>query len=339
MLGHPHRAWHLAASAVLAALLAAIPLDGTSLPARAFDGCTLGEEVRGTTCRLTSGGAVDGVLDASGGSATYRVDVFSPDATLELVLAAGGSSTQVSVLDWRGSPLATAVRGDDAPEVRLSAKLPLPGAYGVRVSGDTSAESPGYRLSASVAYPTGPLQPIWPPALASGDGPVGNERQVIRVPRGGTPSGGVAASRILGAPPADVFSDFTMVADVQFEKIVGPSALTVRFRYEPEAGGGTGYILSLDPFGGTATLDAFEEGQRHTIVGDAPLTVVPTPENSSRLVLTADGPLIRASLDGQPVVEASDGRYAKGLVAVGAVTWSEPVAVTFDHVQVAAPPR
>ena len=151
----------------------------------------------------------------------------------------------------------------------------------------------------------------------------------------------MAASRALGAPPEGVFADFTMVADVQFEQIVGPSALTVRFRYEPEAGGGTGYILSLDPFGGTATLDSFEEGQRQTIVGDAPLPVVPTSEGAESAGRSRPtGPAIRATLDGQ-TDPRSDGQLdsRRGLIAVGAVTWSDPVAVTFDHIQVTTPPR
>ena len=339
MLVHPRSARRLAASLVLAALLAMVPLDRLSPPAAAFDGCTVADEVRGTTCRLLSGETVEGVLDAPGASATYRVDVFSVDATLDLVLAPPGGGTRLSVLDWRGNPLATAVRADEAPEVRLSAKLPLPGAYRVRVTGDPPAAASTYRLTGGVIYPTPPAQPVWPAIFKTGDGPVANERQVIRVPRGGTPAGGVAASRILGVPPDAVFSDFTMVADVQFEKIVGPSALTVRFRYEPEAGGGTGYLLELDPFGGTVTLDAFEEGQRRSIVKDLPSPVLPSSDGPNRLVLAADGPTIRASLDGQTILEASDSRFSMGLIAVGAVTWSDPVAVTFDHIQVTTPPR
>lgn len=338
MLGHPRSAWHLTASVVLAALLSTVPLDRISVPVVAFDGCTVADEVRGTTCRLLSGATVEGVLDAPGASATYRVDVFAPDTTLDLVLAAKGG-TRLSVLDWRGSPLGATMGSDDAPAVELSAKLPLPGAYGVRVTSDAPAESPGYRLTASVTYATAAAQPIWPAIFKTGDGPFGNERQVVRVPRGGTPAAGVAASRILSAPPDGIFADFTMVADVRFEKIVGPSALTVRFRYEPEAGGGTGYILSVDPFGGTVTLDGFEEGQRRSIVGHAPLAILPTSEGANRLVLTADGPAIRATLDGRTIVEASDGRFSQGLVAVGAVTWSDPVAVTFEHIQVTTPPR
>ena len=128
--------------------------------------------------------------------------------------------------------------------------------------------------------------------------------------------------------------DFVLVADVQFEQIVGPSALTVRFRYEPEAGGGTGYLLSVDPFGGTVSLDSFEEGQRRPIVAHRPLPTMPTSDAPNRLILRAEGSTIAVKLDGEQILEATDARYAHGLIAVGVVTWSEPVAVTFDHLLV-----
>lgn len=339
MFRHRRSALHLTLSVVLAAVLVAVPAEWVSVQAAVFEGCSLADEVRAMTCRLNDGEPVKGTLDGQGGSATYRVDAFAADATLELVLTAQGGAIQVNVLDWRGSTLGTAVRGDDAPEVRLSTNLPLPGAYGVRVTGDAPPESSGYTLTASLNYPGAAALPAWPTSLTTGDGPLSNERRLIRVPRGGTPAGGVAASRVLGVPPEGIFSDFTLVADVQFEQIVGPSALTVRFRYEPEAGGGTGYHLSVDPFGGTVSLDTFDEGQRDSIVGRLPLPIVPTSDGPNRLVLTADGPAIRVTLDGQTILEATDSRFAQGLIAVGAVTWSDPVAVSFDHIQVSTPPR
>jgi hypothetical protein len=338
MLGHRRYVWHLAASLVLAALLA-VPLDRASRVALAADVCTLVDEIRGTTCRLIDGETVEGVLDGPGGSATYRVDVVSTDATLDLVLAAKDGGTEVSVLDWRGKPLGTAVHGDGAPEARLAAKLPLPGVYGVRVSGGGSIDNAGYRLTATLRPPPPSVHQFWPPPLLPGAGPLRDERQVVRTPREGTPATPSVHGRALGAPPDGMLSDFTFVADVQFEHVVGPSALTVRFRYEPEAGGGSGYLFQLDPFGGTVSLDTFEEGQRQTIVSDQPLAIVPTADGPNRLILTADGPSLRATLDGQQILEASDGRFTRGLVVVGAVTWSDPVAVTFDHIQVTTPHR
>jgi hypothetical protein len=339
MLGHRRIAVRIAASVVLAAALATAPLDRTAPPAGARQGCALADEIRSTTCRLNDGQPVEGTLDGPTGSATYRVDALAPDLTLNLVLAAQGGSTRISVIDWRGDTLAEATRDADAPEVRLSATLPLPGAYGVRVSGDAPPESPGYRLTAQLQSPPAPANQFWPPAYRPGAGPLRDERQVVRTPRVGTPTTPSVHGRALGAPPDGMLTDFTFVADVQFDRLVSPSAITVRFRYEPEAGGGTGYILILDPFGGTASLDAFEEGQRQSIVADQPLPVMPTARTANRLVLTTSGPEIRATLDGQPLVESTDDRFGRGLIVVGASTWSDPVEVTFDHIQVTTPLR
>ena len=339
MLDHRRSAWHLAASAVLAAVLSIAPLDRTSLQAVAFQECTLADEVRAATCRLQDGQAVEGTLDATGGSATYRVDAYSADVTLDLMLTARGASTEVSVLDWRGNSLGSAVRGDDAPDLRLSTTLPLPGAYGVRVRGDAAPESPEFTLVARLQPPAPPVHQFWPPPLVPGAGPLRDERQVVRTPRVGTPTTPSIYGRVLGAPPDGMLTDFTFVADVQFDQTAGPSALTVRFRYEPEAGGGTGYLLEVDPFGGTSSLYTFEEGQRPPIVRDLPLPITPMPGVPNRLVLTAEGPTIRATLDGQLLLEATDTRFSRGLIAVGAVTWSDPIEVTFDRVQVTTPPR
>ena len=51
----------------------------------------------------------------------------------------------------------------------------------------------------------------------------------------------------------------------------------------------------------------------------------------------APGSYLIATLDGQDVVSVSDGRYPRGLVAIGVVTWSEPTAVIFDHLLVTTP--
>ena len=72
-------------------------------------------------------------------------------------------------------------------------------------------------------------------------------------------------------------------------------------------------------------------------VAHVPLPVVPSPDVANRLMLRATGSSIEVTLDGQPVLEATDGRYPRGLIAIGSVTWSDPVAVTFDHVQVTVP--
>ena len=104
-------------------------------------------------------------------------------------------------------------------------------------------------------------------------------------------------------------------------------------------GGGTGYVLEIDPFGGTASLDSFEEGQRRPIASKVTLPVVPDAVGARRLVLQAAGPSIKLSVDGETGLDVTDGRFSRGLIAVGVVTWSDPVAVTFDHIQLTGPTR
>ncbi|MFN8635670.1 MAG: hypothetical protein U0893_17620 [Chloroflexota bacterium] len=337
MLGTRRLGRSLLLGVVLAAMLPFVLGVTPGAPAAAQAACSLDEKLDATTCRLLDGQTVEVRPVDSGSTSTYRLDVLTPDATVNLKLTGKGGSSKVALIDWRGGTLGEGVRGDDAPDVTVSTKLVLPGVYAVRVSGDRPPDSPPTQLTATVSAPGAAMKPWWPPALAGTDLPLVGERYTARTPRGGTPAGAVAVARALRAPPEGEVGDFTLVADVRFEQIQGPSAFTVRFRYEPEAGGGTGYVLSVDPFGGTATLDSFDEGQRKSIVAHVPLPVVPSPDVANRLMLRATGSSIEVTLDGQPVLEATDGRYPRGLIAIGSVTWSDPVAVTFDHVQVTVP--
>jgi hypothetical protein len=323
-------------------LVGPFPLVGPAPPlnpalvAHAADACTT-EDLRATTCRLTDGATQEGSLADPSATATYRVDALASQGSLDLVLASEGGSAYLGVLDWHGAPIAETVAGDASPELHLHADLPLAGAYAVMVKGLPSGGTVTYRLSAKLGYPSDPPAALWPAALASGDGPLTGERQMLRTPRGGTPEGGVAVARALRSPPEGVVDDFTMVTDVQFDQIVGPSALTIRFRYEPEAGGGTGYVLEVDPFAGTASLDSFDEGQRRPVASKVALPVVPGADGPSRLVLQATGPSITLSVDGRSALDITDDRFARGLIVVGVVTWTDPVAVTFDHIQVTGP--
>jgi hypothetical protein len=338
MPGRYRFVWPVVVSLVLASGLVTVPLNRASTLAVAADACTTGDDVRATTCRLQDGATIQGSFDTAtdNASATYRLDLLGPGASVTIVLYADDDALIATLRDWRGATIAQDTSGPRAATHTLTTTVTTPGVYALRVAGWVPDVGARYALSTSITYPEPAAQPYWPPGLATPDAALTGERQVLRTPRGGTPQGGVAVARALRAPPQGDVGDFELVADVQFEQIVGPSAFTVRFRYEPEAGGGTGYILEVDPFGGTALLDGFDSGERKSVVAKVPLPVVPTEDAPNRLVLQATGPNIQVSLDGQPVLEATDNRYPRGLVVVGAVTWSDPVAVTFDHLQVTA---
>src|SRR4051812_7928547 len=332
MVARDGRVRRLIFSVLAAALLLTLPPGWQGAWAVASDGCSRAPELRATTCRLVPGQPLSDTLAEAGGSALYRVDALTSDSSLNLTLAGGPPDATLAVLNWRGEELASASRapGDDA--AHLAVGLKLPGAYGVRVTSPDPASTAPFEITAGLDAPGPSPRAVWPPAVEGATGSLASERRNVRTLRGAVTGGpGVGRESLLGAPPATIVGDFTLVADVEFEQIVGASALTVRFRFEPEAGGGSGYFLSLDPVAGEATLDSFEEGRSQTLVAHARLPVELGAGSPRRLIVRANGQEISTTLDGQAVLTASDGRYPRGLIAVGAVTWSDPAAVIFDH--------
>jgi hypothetical protein len=228
--------------------------------------------------------------------------------------------------------------------------LDLPGAYEVVVEAAESgvADEPRpYSLTLGVEY-GGPLPRVvlpseLSPTVAGGEGDADGAttlvdgRYTLNTRRGGSLSAGNAVARSLNLEGPDVVADFTLVADVHVDQVGGPAAATVRFRYQPEAGGGAGYLLSVDPFRGQVRLEGFDEGHREALTPwiDHPAAAVGS--STMRLMIRASGPTISASVDGQAVLRTVDARFADGMIVVGAVTWSDPITATFDNVLVTIP--
>jgi hypothetical protein len=323
---------------IVAMMLLTLPpgwqnVRAVAVGAFASDPCTRTGELRATTCRLVPGQIVDDVL-ANGEAATYRLDILMANSHIDLVLT-GEPGTTIAVVNWRGDEVAGATHTD--ADTHLTTIFELPGAYGVRLTAADPATAPAFHLLPTLQGTWASTAVVWPPSQRGDTDDLTGERQAIRTPRGGTASGGVAIARALGAPPAAEVGDFILVSDIHVDQIVGPAGLTVRFRYEPEAGGGSGYLLTLDPFAGEAYLDSFEEGRRRPVVGRTRLPAELADMSPRRLILQASGPDLMASVDGHELFRASDTRYPRGLIAVGAVTWSDPVGVIFDHLLVLTP--
>jgi hypothetical protein len=328
----------LVVGVLAACLLLTLPPGWPAFGATAASTCSRTAELRASTCRLTPGEPLADTLADTGGSALYRLDNLTPTSTLNLKLAGGTDGTAVAVVNWRGEELGSATRAAGASDARLVVDLRQPGAYGVRVSSTDAASTEPFELTAGLE-PAGPVPTVvWPTTVQNPSSTFSPEKRTVLTARGAVPGGpGLGRESVLGKPPDTAVGDFTLVADVHFEQIVGPSAITVRFRFEPEAGGGSGYFLALDPVAGEASLDSFEEGRRRTLIPHAPLPVELQAGSPRRLVLRAVGSEFTATLDGQPVLTATDSRYPRGLIAVGTFTWSEPTAVIFDHLLITKP--
>jgi hypothetical protein len=158
-------------------------------------------------------------------------------------------------------------------------------------------------------------------------------RLTVATRRGGSPSLGVAVARVLPLPDREEIADFALLADARFDRADGPAALTARFRYRPEAGGGTGYLFSVDPFAAQVRLARFDEGQQDELVSWRSSPAAGFGHETVQLALRAVGPSIAVALGDTEVIRVTDDRYPSGLVALGAVTWSGPVDASFENVR------
>ena len=65
---------------------------------------------------------------------------------------------------------------------------------------------------------------------------------------------------------------------------------------------------------------------------------IKTGTESNHVTIRAAGPDLGVSINGQPVLQARDGTFASGDIALGAITWDEPAEARFDNL-IAVPAR
>ena len=287
-------------------------------------------------CPLGVDAPATAALAGPGDVHAYRFFALDMGARARVALSDAPGGTRLRLLDWGARPLAEATVVDGEP-LHLDAEPREAGAYLVEVTaGEETADTP-YALSLHLEYtgPTPRAVALAPPTVESNAPARDVEgRYILKTPRGGSPEAGLALARSLRTSPETDLADFALVADVRFEQADGPAAATVRFRYQPEAGGGTGYLLSVDPFNGEVSLSTFDEGQRRLLVPPRMHPLAKVEHGTMRLAIRATGPNLSVSIDGQEVLSLVDDRYNSGLVALGVVTWSGPVMATFDNVLV-----
>jgi len=305
------------------------------------DGSAAGECAPGVEhpCPITPAAPVSAAFSRPSEVHAYRLFALAPGGRVRVDLEDAPVGTRVRLLGWAARLLAEAAV-DAAGTTRLEAEAKVAGAYVVEViAPEELAEAP-YRLALGMTYsePAPRAVALVPPSVEStASGAMADGRYTLRTPRGGSPDAGLALSRGLRTSPETDLADFALVADVRFDQIGGPAAATVRFRYQREDGGGTGYVVSVDPVRGQVALDTFDEGQRTTLVPPTTHPLAKVERGAFRLGIRAVGPSLSVSIDGQEVASIMDERYATGLVALGVVTWSDPVWATFDNVLVTIP--
>jgi hypothetical protein len=334
------------AATLLVALALLIPPPPAMLAATAA--CDEPNDTVGQACPLSGDGAAVGTLSGPEDVDTYRFTALASGARARIELAEAPPGYRARLVDWRGRTVAEAIQLDGPDPGTGEVEVPAPGAYYLLVDLPAPGQvEPGrpYRVGLQMTYRQAPPRMVLDlpatgegPATGAADRPDADSAGYsLATPRGGSPSTGVAVSRGLRMPDGGELGDFTLAADVRFERANGPAAFTARFRYQAEAGGGTGYLLSVDPFASQVRLSAFDSGRRRDLKPWAVHPAAGAGSATMRLVIRAIGPDLAIHLDGQEVVRVADDRYGSGLVALGAVTWSEPIAVTFENILVTTP--
>ncbi len=272
----------------------------------------------------------------------YRFDALDVGVRARIELSEAARGLRLELLDWGGRVIAEA--SEQAGAALIDVPLAMPGTYFATVSGSAGA----YRLGLDLTYPGPTPRVLLSREMVLDDAPgaggesattLANGQYTVQTLRGGSPGAGVAVARALTLADGPEVADFTLVADARFEQAEGSVAIQARFRYRPEAGGGSGYIVSYEPFEGRLRLAAFEEGRQQPLTEWVSHPAARSGFDTSRLMVRAVGPTIVVAVNGEELIREEDTRYTSGSVIIGAVTWSAPATATFDNVLVTSQTR
>jgi hypothetical protein len=295
-------------------------------------------------CALT-GDSVEGRLASPSLTDVYGLEVaaFEPRIAIELTATA---SLRVRLTDATGIVLGETPTTIAGTPVRLDVAPRQPGVYYALIDASdppSAGDDLGYRLAVQKSEPSGGWQIVSsslrrPVAEVAAAPPSFPPWEIgITTPRGGTPATGVANARALNTAARNDIGDFLLSAVVSLDGTEGPAAATIRFHFEPEAGGGSGYLFALDPRQWLVRLSTFEEGRQIVLVPWSPISVAKSGDRVN-VTLAVTGPNIVAHVNGEQTLVTQHDKFSRGRIVLGAVTWSEPVRATFGHVLVAAPP-
>ncbi|MFN8522113.1 MAG: hypothetical protein U0821_03310 [Chloroflexota bacterium] len=307
------------------------------------DSCEATSQPARFTCQLDASGTGGGQI-GPGSIAEFPFAVAGFQSPLKATVTAARAGVKAQLRDLTAAPIAEAVVETDGGAVTLESVAPTPGLYWVTVSRDPGLgdeEERAYTLNVVAPSEAGgqivALSSLIMPTL---DGHPGTRHWSVRLttPRGGSPDAGLAVARALPIPPDTTVGDFVLAADAMLDECGGQCALTVRFRYRPEAGGGSGYVLYVDPWAGQVRLATFEDGKQISLIPWTAEPVAKFGQTRTRVVAAATGDAIRVYIAGKLIASAQHAGFNDGMLAVGTTTWAGPATATFEDIVLTAPP-
>ena len=355
MTPKPHRqsrAWGPRSTLLALLFTLALPLSG-ALPdaphVAAQEACPEPNNEFQQACELRTGTPAQGVLSTDGDIDAYRVEALDFHARVHLELSGGRPDHRISLVNWNGEVLASAVQAPAAQTspIRLDHAVGPPGAYYVFVDAVTGLGEPSapYRLSLSMEYPAGRTpRVLFASAFSAGDtttactsgrGPAPaacageSGRFTIELGEGSTEADPTSAWLWVG-PEA---SDFTFTVDTRLIKDARNAALQIDLRAQDYD---HGYGVALVPREGLVVISKTVAGQV-TQLASASRPDITSPTGVNRLTVTAAGTALHIGLNGQAVIGTTDSTFATGRVGFFAFTYDEPFAARIDNVLLTTP--
>jgi hypothetical protein len=320
--------------------------------ARGEDVCPEPNNAFQAACFLGPDADALGFISQPQDSDAYRFEVRDYGVTVQVNLADRPLPYGVNIADWNGDIIAGGEGGS------VQTRLPLPGSYYIfvySVDGQSSDSAP-YRLHYGSTYATQPVPEVLYAAEyrggerdvftnsgtnrhvdETGEYVIEGGRVMFALTASGTGEEPDGATLYLWPEPPDpgpVVEDFSMVVDARLVK--GTAAgYGIVFRATDED---NYYKLEVSIYDQQVTLSKIVGGELEPIVDwlDAPSV---NTNGVNRTVLRMVKNEVRANINGQEVLRATDDTFARGALGYGVTTWGDPPTLTFDNVLVTTPTR
>jgi hypothetical protein len=297
-----------------------------------------------SACYLGPGSDALGFISGPNDTDAYRIEVLDFNTDVHVEMPTMPAAYKIELANWNGDVIARSVPSGAGQAI--DATVDLPGAYYIFVDsagGGFSATQP-YNIFRSLTYPGATI----PDRLFASDFRAGAQSAVegdtqyaTHTEDGGryTISMKVAGTTDNPEPPeawwtgfGPEITDFTLTIDTRVVNGVQAGS-SVFFRHVDDK---NTYQVAVDSAVGAVQLWRIQNGEvRGT--GWQQSAAIDTTGGVNRVVVRAFEEQIQVWVNGDLLVDVTDGTFRKGRIGIGAIAYGPPPVVSFDNVIITTP--
>jgi hypothetical protein len=350
--------WSHLARATAATALALIPMlaPAASVPASAYSLPPLSPAIRGQdvcpepndtfqkACFLGKDSDALGFISRPNDVDAYRIEVYDFNTDVHVEMPTMPAPYKIELANWNGDVIASSDRNGSAEVIDTT--VDLPGAYYIFVhsaSGGFSDTQP-YQIFRALTYPGSSI----PDRIFASDfregaksAVEGESEYAIHSEDGGRYT---IQMKISGdgrnKNPSEAWwtgfgpevTDFTMTLDTRVTNGADGGS-SVFFRHVDND---NTYQFALDSKVGSVQLWKIVKGEV-TGTGWTSSDVIDTKGGVNRIVIRCFEDDILVNVNGDDLIQVSDGTFRKGRIGIGAMTYGGPATVSFDNIIITTP--